>query len=124
MRNIDRIREMSVEELASFLVYSTEEDIGDYDWDENPISWYVTVWHSPSGNVFDDYQGAINDCIQWLGSEPLTEDTHVYCTKCCHFWIDESETPQCEYCHECNLSDSEDSRPYKERPKYRELVIN
>ena len=42
MRNIDRIRQMSLEELALLLVFSTEEDIGDYDWDENPIPYYVT----------------------------------------------------------------------------------
>lgn len=122
MRQIDRIRRMSLEEMAPLLVQSTEvEDIGDYDWDENPIAWYVTVWHSPSGDVFYDHQDAINDCIQWLGSELLIEDTQVYCKKCYHFWIDESETPQCEYCRECDLSDSEDSSPYKERPKYTEL---
>lgn len=65
---------MSLEELAPLLVYSTEEDIGDYDWDENQISNYVTFWYSPSGNCFQDYVGngreeAIEDCIKWLDSK-------------------------------------------------------
>lgn len=74
MKNIDRIRQMSLEELAPLLVYSTEEDIGDYDWKENPIPYYVTFWYSPSGNCFQDYVGngreeAIEDCIKWLDAE-------------------------------------------------------
>lgn len=74
MTNIDRVRQMSLEELAPLLVYSTEEDIGEYDWDENPIPYYVTFWYSPSGNCFQDYVGngreeAIEDCINWLDSE-------------------------------------------------------
>lgn len=73
MRNIDRIRQMSLEELAPLLVYSTKEDIGDYDYDENLIPYYITVWHSPSGNCFQDYVGtgqqeAIDDCLEWLDS--------------------------------------------------------
>lgn len=65
---------MSLEELAPLLVYSTKEDIGDYDWDENLIPCYVTFWYSPSGNCFQDYVGtgqqeAIDDCIEWLDSE-------------------------------------------------------
>lgn len=79
MRNIDRIRLMSLEELAPLLVYSTKEDIGDYDWDENPIPCYETFWHSPSGTCFQDYgcneyQDAIEDCIEWLDSEFVRGD--------------------------------------------------
>lgn len=40
IRNIDRIRQMSLEELAPLLVYAEEIDIGDFDYDENPISWF------------------------------------------------------------------------------------
>lgn len=65
---------MSLEELDPQLVYSKEKNIGDYDWDENPIPYYVTFWYSPSGNCFQDYVGtgqqdAIEDCIEWLDSE-------------------------------------------------------
>lgn len=78
MKNIDRIRHMSLDELAQLLVYSSEEDIGDCDWDENSIPYYVTFWHSPSGNCFQDYVGngqseAIDDCIKWLDSECMRE---------------------------------------------------
>lgn len=82
MRNIDRIRQMSLEELAPLLVYYTEKDIGDYDWDENSIPYYVSMWHSPSGNDFQDYGGngyqdAIDDCIEWLDSE--YNETNLSC---------------------------------------------
>lgn len=75
MRNIDRIRQMSLEELAQLLVHEEQIDIGDFDWDENPISYYQTFWYSPSGNYFMDYgdeegyKEAIEDCIKWLDSE-------------------------------------------------------
>lgn len=65
---------MSLEELTPLLVYSAEEDVGDYDYNGNPILWYVTFWYSPSRNCFQDYMGngiqeTINDCIKWLDSE-------------------------------------------------------
>lgn len=65
---------MSLEERAPLLVYSTEKDIGDYDWDESSIPYYVLFWYSLSGNCFQDYvdtgqQEAIDDCIEWLDSE-------------------------------------------------------
>lgn len=80
MRNIDRIRQMSLEELAPLLVYSTQEDIGDYDYDDNSIPWYITMWHSPSGACFQDYgcneyQDAIDDCIRWLDLEYVRGDS-------------------------------------------------
>lgn len=80
MRNIDRIRQMSLEEIAPLLVYSKEEDVGDYDWEENPISYYETFWYSPSGKYFQDYVGdgrqdAIDDCIKWLDSEYVRGDS-------------------------------------------------
>ena len=69
IRNVDRIRQMSLEELAPLLIRSEEIDIGDYDWDENPISWYVIHWFSPSGRDFWEHENAIEDCIRWLDSE-------------------------------------------------------
>lgn len=74
IRNIDRIRQISLEELAPLFVYSKEIDIGDFDYDENPISFYETFWYSPSGKCFVDYYGegykeAVEDCIKWLDSE-------------------------------------------------------
>lgn len=74
MRNIDRLRQISLEELAPLLIHCEEIDTGDYDWDENPIPYYETFWFSPSGNEFVDYFGegykdALQDCIKWLDSE-------------------------------------------------------
>lgn len=64
IRNLDRIRQMSVEELAPLLVH---------DWNENPIETYNTVYNSPSGGVFDNYDDALNDCVQWLNEEPKND---------------------------------------------------
>lgn len=109
MRNLDRLMQMPLEELAPYFVKDETKAFDD------------PCLTSPSGSRFWDEEDAIEDCIEWLESDVLSEDTQVYCTMCSHFWIDESETPQCEYCQECDLSDCEDSRPYRERPKYTEL---
>ena len=75
MRNIDRIRSMSVEELAPLLLDHYSEEEIDYDWDEEPyISGINTYIKSPSGGEFDDFwdssmKEAIEDCIQWLNKE-------------------------------------------------------
>lgn len=57
MRNIDRIRQMSLEELAPLLI---NDETTEFD------ELYFT---SPSGNGFYDEEGAIEDCIKWLVSE-------------------------------------------------------
>lgn len=57
MRNIDRIRQMSLEELAPYFV--KDETFGF----ENPC------YLSPSGRKFLTEDDAIGDCIEWLDSE-------------------------------------------------------
>lgn len=49
----------------------------------------------------------------------INEYTHVYCTRCRWFYI-ENETPKCKYENECDIWDCEDSKPFKNRPKYEE----
>ena len=61
MRNIDRIRVMSVEELAPLLVRI------DYIIDED--SWYQDVYISPDGKVHYFYEDAIESTIEWLNKE-------------------------------------------------------
>lgn len=68
---------MSLEELAQLLVHEEQIDIGDFDWDENPISWYVTRWFSPSGREFTEQEDAIEDCINWLDSERIEECSNI-----------------------------------------------
>lgn len=72
IRNLDRIRQMSVEELAPLLVHESYEFDVDYDW-ENPIETYDAVYNSPSGGVFNNYDDALDDCIQWLNEEPKND---------------------------------------------------
>jgi hypothetical protein len=45
-------------------------------------------------------------------------ERHVYCTRCKWFRLDDEEIPYCPYEEECNIWDCEDSKPYRERPKY------
>lgn len=72
IRNLDRIRQMSVEELAPLLVHESYEFDVDYDW-ENPIETHDTVYNSPSGGVFNNYDDTLDDCIQWLNEEPKND---------------------------------------------------
>lgn len=73
IRNLDRIRQMSVEELAPLLVHDSYEYDVDYDWDENPIETHDIVYNSPSGGVFNNYDDALDDCMQWLNEEPKND---------------------------------------------------
>lgn len=56
MRNVDRLRAMSLEELAPYLV--REARFGE-----------ETLWHSPSGYIFENYDAAIESTIHWLDKE-------------------------------------------------------
>lgn len=50
MRNIDRLRVMSLEELAPYLVHRTVIDKSQF-------------WRSPSGYAFSNQDAAIENCI-------------------------------------------------------------
>ena len=56
MRNVDRLRSMSLEELASYLICKVV--VGD-----------EAIWHSPSGYTFTNYDAAIENTIHWLDKE-------------------------------------------------------
>lgn len=55
MRNIDRFRVMSLEEIAPYLVHRTMINKSE-------------VWRSPSpsGFIFSNENAAIENCIHWL----------------------------------------------------------
>lgn len=57
MRNIDRIRQMSLEELAPYFI---KDETIEFD---NPC------YSSPSGARCWTEEDAIEDCIEWLDSE-------------------------------------------------------
>ena len=48
----------------------------------------------------------------------MTNDTHVYCTQCQYFRTDDEHLPYCPFEGECDINDCEDSRPFKDRPRY------
>ena len=56
MRNIDRFRAMSLEEIAPYL-------IGEVCFCSE------ILYHSPSGYMFENYDAAIANCIHWLDKE-------------------------------------------------------
>lgn len=45
---------------------------------------------------------------------------HVYCTLCRHCKLDLEANTNCGFENECDSFDPEDSRPLKERPKYKD----
>lgn len=56
MRNIDRIRQMSLEELALLLIK------------DETIEFFDPCFSSPSGSRFWTEEDAIEDCVKWLDS--------------------------------------------------------
>lgn len=56
MRNIDRFRVMSLEEIAPYLVHKIMINESE-------------VWYSPSGYTFSNKDAAIGNCIHWLDKE-------------------------------------------------------
>lgn len=56
MRNIDRLRSMSLEEIAPYLVYRTMINKSE-------------VWRSPIGYTFSNKDAAIENCIHWIDKE-------------------------------------------------------
>lgn len=53
----------------------------------------------------------------------INKDTHVYCTHCKWFRIDEEEVPYCYWETRCSIEDPEDSMRFEDRPCYEERII-
>lgn len=68
IRNIDRIRKMSLEELALLLIRSTWIS-KNFNYNQGHISLRKVEWFSPSGQKYETKEEAIEDCIKWLDSE-------------------------------------------------------
>ena len=54
----------------------------------------------------------------------MDENTHVYCTNCEYFRLDDESKPYCPFEGECDIWDCNDSKPFIQRPKYEESIIN
>lgn len=48
----------------------------------------------------------------------MDENTHVYCTHCKWFRLDDEYIPYCPFENECDIYDCEDSRQFRDRPHY------
>ena len=68
MRNIDRLRVMSLEELAPLLISLRVID-GEYDSNHNFSVGKTNGYQSPSGKFYMSYVDALTDCIKWLDEE-------------------------------------------------------
>lgn len=68
IRNIDRIRKMSLEELAPLLIHSTWVS-KNFNHNQGHVSLRKVEYFSPSGQKFDTKGDAIADCVKWLDSE-------------------------------------------------------
>lgn len=68
IRNIDRIRKMSLEELAPLLIRSTWIS-KNFNHNQGRISLRKVEWFSPSGQKYETKEEAVEDCIKWLDSE-------------------------------------------------------
>lgn len=70
---INKIRAMSVEELAKFLMIYGEATDYDYDYDENIYEYSVGCWYTPFGQ-YPDYWSE-EDVLQETIKNLLKEDT-------------------------------------------------
>lgn len=50
----------------------------------------------------------------------MNEDTHVYCTNCKWFRIDDEDIPYCPFEDTCDIGNCEDSMSFADRPRYEE----
>ena len=50
----------------------------------------------------------------------MDEDTHVYCTNCKWFRIDDEDIPYCPFENTCDIGNCEDSMSFADRPRYEE----
>lgn len=68
IRNIDRIRQMSLEEIAPLLIRSTWIS-KNFNHNQEHVSLRKVEWFSPSGRKYETKEDAVEDCIKWLDSE-------------------------------------------------------
>ena len=71
MTNHERIKSLSVEKIAELLVKEECVDEGDYDYDDEYCSCYMTYYVSPDGNSHYTYEDALNWTIDWLKADAL-----------------------------------------------------
>ena len=66
MTNRDYVLSLPDKELAELLINNTQTNIGDYDYDDNPIDWYIDEYITPDNESFQDYEDAVQYTIEWL----------------------------------------------------------
>jgi len=77
----------------------------------------ATVQHSKYFNAYN----CLTMFCDWSSFDPpelIKPDTHVYCTQCKWFRLDDEEIPYCFWEDECEIGNCEDSMRFEDRPKY------
>ena len=70
MKNHQYIRQLlSVKELAKLLIKEVEIDEGDYDYDDNWCSCYLTYYKTPNEILCYTEEDAIKHTMDWLNAE-------------------------------------------------------
>lgn len=57
---------------------------------------------------------------EWRGKSMINADTHVYCTHCKWFQLDDEDIPYCAWEDKCDIRNCEDSISFLDRPCYEE----
>lgn len=66
MTNFERIKVMTIEEMAKHNIRETIESDIDYDWEENAIESTRSVLMTSDENTFFCYELALEHEIEWL----------------------------------------------------------
>lgn len=72
MTNIDKIRKMDEDKLATLLVRETFQEDIDYNLANSPYDRlesapvYETVYQLPNGVICHGYEEALEECTRWL----------------------------------------------------------
>lgn len=71
MTNLDKFRQLSAEEIASYFIHEIERPDFDYDWDERLYQrgTYTEYYSDFLDDFYDDFDDAREDLIKYLNSE-------------------------------------------------------
>ena len=62
------------------------------------------------------------EAVAAIETEKEFYERHVYCTDCINFKMCDEELPYCKHENKCNINDCEDSRPFEDRPYYKQNI--
>lgn len=71
MNNFTKIKNMTIDQMAEFLISSCETIENDYDYDDNIIERPVSYWHTPYKDFPSWYnrEEVVEEVVSWLLTE-------------------------------------------------------